>query len=194
MDDNQKGHQVEIYFVLKQKFELILLFCQKIYYWWWVMELWLRLWNKALVKLMKEIIVTQSKKMLLCRTSKQFWFVFDAKRVCSSRSIKPFIWMFLEHWATVIIKNSLYVAGVWFFHIDNAFAQATISIRQFLSKNCMILPHPPYMPNLAPCNFFLFPGMKDTSLTTLKKSRKKKNKQEKLSPFPKMTIKKFWTV
>ena len=33
--------------------------------------------------------------------------------------------------------------------------------RRFLTNNNMtVVPHPPYSPNLAPCDFFLFPKMK----------------------------------
>ncbi|PNF15130.1 hypothetical protein B7P43_G15579 [Cryptotermes secundus] len=52
-------------------------------------------------------------------------------------------------------------SGDWFFHHDNASAHTALSVRQFLTKNGMIpVPHPPYSPDLAPCNFFLFPRMK----------------------------------
>ncbi|PNF33206.1 hypothetical protein B7P43_G11690, partial [Cryptotermes secundus] len=38
---------------------------------------------------------------------------------------------------------------------------STLSVRQFLTKNGMTpVPHPPYSPDLAPCDFFLFPRMK----------------------------------
>jgi len=34
-------------------------------------------------------------------------------------------------------------------------------MREFLAQNSIItLPHPPYSPDLAPCDFFLFPKMK----------------------------------
>jgi len=34
---------------------------------------------------------------------------------------------------------------------------------QFLSnKNIMVCPHPPYSPDLAPCDFWLFPKVKMT--------------------------------
>ena len=36
-----------------------------------------------------------------------------------------------------------------------------LSVQQFLAKNNMtVIPHPPYSPDLAPCDFFLFPLMK----------------------------------
>ncbi|VVC26015.1 DDE superfamily endonuclease domain [Cinara cedri] len=51
----------------------------------------------------------------------------------------------------------------WFLHHDNAPAHSTLSIREFLaSKNVLMIPHPPYSPDLAPCDFFLFPRLKST--------------------------------
>lgn len=51
----------------------------------------------------------------------------------------------------------------WFLHHDNAPAHSALSIREFLaSKNIPVVPHPPYSPDLAPCDFFLFPRLKCT--------------------------------
>jgi len=48
----------------------------------------------------------------------------------------------------------------WFLHHDNAPAHMAWSVQQFLAKNNMtVIPHPPYSPDLAPCDFFLFPCM-----------------------------------
>jgi hypothetical protein len=34
-------------------------------------------------------------------------------------------------------------------------------LQEFLAKNKMgVVPHPPFLPDIAPCNFFLFPKMK----------------------------------
>jgi hypothetical protein len=39
--------------------------------------------------------------------------------------------------------------------------RASVFTKQFLAKHQMaIIPYPPYAPNLAPCEFFLFPKMK----------------------------------
>ena len=46
-------------------------------------------------------------------------------------------------------------------HHDNALAHRSFKVSQFLAKNNMtVIPHPPYSPDLAPCNFFLFPKLK----------------------------------
>ena len=46
-------------------------------------------------------------------------------------------------------------------HHDNALAHRSFKVLQFLAKNSMtVVPHPPYSPDLAPCDFFLFPKLK----------------------------------
>jgi len=45
-------------------------------------------------------------------------------------------------------------------HHDNAPAHRSFNVSQFLAKNMTVIPHPPYSPNLAPCDFFLFPKLK----------------------------------
>jgi len=48
-------------------------------------------------------------------------------------------------------------------HHDNAPAHSALSIRKFLaSKNIPVVTHPLYSPDLAPCDFFLFPRLKST--------------------------------
>jgi len=51
----------------------------------------------------------------------------------------------------------------WMLHHDNAPAHASLLIREFLAKQEMIVvPQPPYSPDLAPADFFLFPNLKST--------------------------------
>lgn len=54
------------------------------------------------------------------------------------------------------IKNN------WVLHHDNAPCHTAISINEFLaSKNIPLAPQPPYSPDLSPCDFFLFPRLKN---------------------------------
>jgi len=47
-------------------------------------------------------------------------------------------------------------------HHDNAPAHASL-IRSYLAKHqTSVVPHPPYSPDLAPADFFLFPKLKTT--------------------------------
>jgi len=49
----------------------------------------------------------------------------------------------------------------WLLHHDNAPSHTSVLTQQFLAKNKIsVIPHPPYSPDLAPCDFFLFPKMK----------------------------------
>ncbi|KAG5326444.1 MOS1T transposase, partial [Acromyrmex heyeri] len=49
----------------------------------------------------------------------------------------------------------------WLLHYDNAPAHTSLLVREFLSKNnTLMMPQPPYSPDLAPCDFFLFPKLK----------------------------------
>jgi hypothetical protein len=46
-------------------------------------------------------------------------------------------------------------------HHDNALSHNSVLTQQFLAKDNMVfIPHPPYSPDLAPCDFSLFPKMK----------------------------------
>ena len=53
------------------------------------------------------------------------------------------------------------ITGDWVLHHDNAPAHTALSIQEFLEKkNIPVLPHPPYSPDLAPCDFYLFSKLK----------------------------------
>jgi hypothetical protein len=68
------------------------------------------------------------------------------------------------------------IAHAWFLHHDNAPSHTLFAVREFLAlRNITTLPHPPYNPDLAPCDFFYYPSSKPTSkdiiLGQLTKSR-----------------------
>ena len=49
----------------------------------------------------------------------------------------------------------------WHFHQDNAPVHNTILVTDYLTKmGIKTVPHPPYCPDLAPCDFWLFPKLK----------------------------------
>ncbi|UYV66015.1 hypothetical protein LAZ67_3006192 [Cordylochernes scorpioides] len=49
----------------------------------------------------------------------------------------------------------------WLLHHDNAPAHTSLLVRDLLAKNnTLMIPQPPYSPDLAPCDFFLFPKLK----------------------------------
>jgi histone-lysine N-methyltransferase SETMAR len=54
-------------------------------------------------------------------------------------------------------------SGTWLLHHDNAPCHAALSVREFLAKHSiLVVPHPPYSSDLAPCDFFFFPRLKST--------------------------------
>ena len=49
----------------------------------------------------------------------------------------------------------------WLLHHDNAPAHTSLLVGKFLAKNnTLIMPQPLYSPDLAPCDYFLFPKLK----------------------------------
>ncbi|UYV74896.1 hypothetical protein LAZ67_12001710 [Cordylochernes scorpioides] len=49
----------------------------------------------------------------------------------------------------------------WLLRHDNAPAHTSLLVRDFLAKNnTLMMPQPPYSPDLDPCDFFLFPKLK----------------------------------
>ena len=51
----------------------------------------------------------------------------------------------------------------WMLHHDNAPAHASLLIRSYLAKyQTSVVPHPPYSPDLAPADSFLFAKLKTT--------------------------------
>jgi histone-lysine N-methyltransferase SETMAR len=51
----------------------------------------------------------------------------------------------------------------WILHHDNAPAYDALAVWEFLAKKSILkLDHPPYSPDLSPCDFWLFPKLKTT--------------------------------
>jgi len=58
-------------------------------------------------------------------------------------------------------RPELWCAGNWLLHDDSAPSHRALVTREFLAhRGTITLPHPPYSPDLAPCDFFLFPKMR----------------------------------
>jgi transposase len=59
-------------------------------------------------------------------------------------------------------NNPTFCHGSWILHHDSAPAHTTLFVREFLaSKQITVLEHPPYSPDLAPSDFFLFLKIKE---------------------------------
>ena len=59
-------------------------------------------------------------------------------------------------------RTNLWSNNSWLLHQNNnAPAHNALSVKQFLAEKCITgLEHPPYSPDLAPCDFYLFPKLK----------------------------------
>jgi len=59
-------------------------------------------------------------------------------------------------------KRPAMAAGEWFFHWDNAPVHTAVVVRNWLAaREVQVLEHPPYLPDLAPADFFYFPKVKE---------------------------------
>ena len=59
-------------------------------------------------------------------------------------------------------KPALFKLGQWHFHQDNAPVHYSILVTNYLTKmGIKTIPHPPYSPDLAPCDFCLFLKFKE---------------------------------
>ena len=59
-------------------------------------------------------------------------------------------------------RPALFKSGQWHFHQDNASVHNSILVTDYLTKmGIKTVPQPPYSPDLAPCDFWLFPKLKE---------------------------------
>lgn len=58
-------------------------------------------------------------------------------------------------------RHQLWSSGDWLLHHDNVPAHASNLVQQYLTKHKVVqLRQPPYSPDVAPCDFWLFPRLK----------------------------------
>ena len=59
-------------------------------------------------------------------------------------------------------RPALFKSDQWHFHQDNAPVHNSILVTDYLTKmDIKTISHPPYSPDLAPCDFWLFPKLKE---------------------------------
>ena len=60
-----------------------------------------------------------------------------------------------------LIRPEYSAPGSWFLLRDNALVHRAVAVQEFLARNQVcVLNHPPYSPDLSPCDYFLFPKLK----------------------------------
>jgi len=65
-------------------------------------------------------------------------------------------------WESVQKKRPGHWPDKWILHHDNAPVHDALRVHEFLAKNSITkMDHPPYSPDLDPCDFWLFPKLKN---------------------------------
>ena len=69
-------------------------------------------------------------------------------------------------------RPTLFQSGQWHFQQDNAPVHNSILVTDYLSKmGIKTVPHPPYSPDLAPCDFWLFPKLRGCRYETIEEMK-----------------------
>ena len=67
------------------------------------------------------------------------------------------------------MRPALFKSGQWHFHQDNTpVHNSRLLVRDYLTKmGIKTVSHPPYSPDLAPCDFWLFPKLRGCRYETI---------------------------
>ena len=69
-------------------------------------------------------------------------------------------------------RPALFKSGQWHFHRDNAPVHNSILVTDYLTKmGINTVPHNPYSPDLAPCDFWLFPKHRGCRYKTIEEMK-----------------------
>ena len=67
---------------------------------------------------------------------------------------------------------ALFKSGLWYLHQDNALVHYSILVTDYLTKmGIKIVPQPPFSPNFAPCDFWLFPKSRGSRYETIEEMK-----------------------
>ena len=70
-------------------------------------------------------------------------------------------------------RPALFESGQWHFHQDNALVHNSILITDYLTKmGIKTVPQPLYSPDLSPCDFCLFPKLKEKLVVVMRQMRR----------------------
>ena len=69
-------------------------------------------------------------------------------------------------------RPALFKSGLWHFHQDNAPVHNSILATDYLTKvGIKTVRHPPYSPDIAPCDLWLFPKLKGCRYETIEEMK-----------------------
>ena len=70
-------------------------------------------------------------------------------------------------------RQALFKSAQWHFHQDNTPVHNSILVTDYLTKmGIKTIPNPPYSPDLAPCDFWLFPKLRGCRYETIEEMKK----------------------
>ena len=69
-------------------------------------------------------------------------------------------------------RSALFKSSQWHFHLDNAPVHNLLLVTDYLNKmGIKTVPYPPFSPDLAPCDFWLFTKLKDCGYETIEEMK-----------------------
>ena len=69
-------------------------------------------------------------------------------------------------------RPALFKSGQWHFHQDNTPVHNSILVTDYLTKmDIKTVPHPPYSPDVGPCDFWLFPKLRGCRYETIEEMK-----------------------
>ena len=111
----------------------------------------------------------------------------QTEQIDSQSLENPFFWQHwhdlhaLEYYVEVLSefrkrfrrkRPALFKSGEWHFHQDNAPVHNSILVTDYLTKmGIKTFPQPPYSPDLAPCDFWLFPKLRGCRYETIEEMK-----------------------
>jgi len=112
---------------------------------------------------------SQETRMSKSKIKSMFICFFDSQEIVQKESVPPgqtvnqtFYWEVLERLRKGVARVRPGIARTWMLHYDNAPCHTAVSINEFLAeKSLLVVPQLPYSPDLSPCDFFLFPRLKN---------------------------------
>ena len=181
-------------------------FAQKSHNWWRIMCVQQWHWNQRLIIPMEASRSAKTGKTLQVRLNGFVLLTvfFDCNGVVlyeflpQGRTVnKEYYHEVMRRWCEAIRekRTELWKNQSWNLHHNNAWAHTSMLVREFLAKNkTVIMPQPPYSPDLAPAYFYLFPKLKAPmkgKCFTMTEEISEKSKQELLVIPKSMSQKRF---
>jgi histone-lysine N-methyltransferase SETMAR len=105
---------------------------------------------------------TQVKTMLLCFFDHKGIVHYQFNAHVQTVNQQCYLQVLISLWESVRRKRPGLWHNKWIFHHDNAPAHDVLRVCEFLAKNSITkMDHPPYLPDLAPCDFWFLPKLKN---------------------------------